>query len=443
MVFSFFKKPPEKMPERPAARPKAPTPVAEPVKPAVPPAQAKPVAPVRQSPTPSLTPRPANPQPLAPPPRPAAPQAPRPASVPPAPRPAKPHPVPVAAGEDDFDSEDLQDFVTVSTIMGVDIREGVDPMQADIEQVVVMYANGQDALARSLLEAHIQVYPCPKGRPFWLMLFDLLQLAGDRPAYDRLCVEYAKSCEMSPPAWKQPAPQTPAAAPGTRHLRLKGVLTAETAGPALAELARCAAGKAPVHIDCGQLLGCDDEVAGQLAAYLRTARQRGPAMVMQAVDALKKRLDERLVTGSPEHEASWLLLLELLQRNDSQEHFEERAIDYAITFEVSPPSWEPRPDSEREVSLPEAESVHYLRGELKNERFDALIPVLELQDAPIVDCGELARLDFFSAGQLVNRLAPYRAAGKEVIIRNPNHLVAGLMAVVGVNKQATVILPKA
>ncbi len=349
----------------------------------------------------------------------------------------------MAVGGDDFDDEEIQDFVTVSTIMGVDIREGVDPMQADIEQVVVMYANGQDALARSLLEAHIQVYPCPKGRPFWLMLFDLLQIAGDRPAYDRLCADYAKSCEMSPPAWKTLARQTPAAAPGTRHLRLKGVLTVETAGPVMAELARCAAGKAPVQIDCGQLLGCDDEVAGQLAEHLRAARQSGPAMHMLAVDALKKRLDERLETGSPEHEASWLLLLELLQRNDSQEHFEERAVDYAITFEVSPPSWEPRVADDLEVSLPETESVYFLRGELKNERFDALMPVLELQNAPIIDCSELVRLDFFSAGQLVNRLAPLRAKGKDVVIRNPNHLVAGLMAVVGVNKQASVILPKA
>jgi hypothetical protein len=36
----------------------------------------------------------------------------------------------------------------------------------------------------------------------------------------------------------------------------------------------------------------------------------------------------------------WLLLLELHQQAFHQEAFEEAAVNYAITFEVSPPSWE-------------------------------------------------------------------------------------------------------
>ncbi len=55
---------------------------------------------------------------------------------------------------------------------------------------------------------------------------------------------------------------------------------------------------------------------------------------------------------------------------------------------------------------------------------------------------KVRRLDFISAGQLVNRLAPYQAAGRDIVIRSPNHLVAELMAVVGLNKQARIIVPK-
>jgi len=441
MVFSFFKKAPEKMPERPAARPKPIAPAA-PVVTAAPlqaPQKSASLAPpvARSKPLPVMPAKPlaAAARPVAPPPviKPAAPLAP--------PRPAL-KPLPPIDDEDDY-SEDLEGFVTVSTIMGIDVRDGVDPMQADIEHVVVMFANGQDALVRSLLEAHIQSYPCPKGRPFWLMLFDFLHIAGDRAAYERLSVEYAKICEMSPPPWRESMSTTVCAVSGVRQLNLKGVLTVDIARPVLAELARLQTAASPVLIDCGQLLGCDDEVAGLLATALRTARQAEQVVNLVAVDHLQQRLDDRLVTGEAAHEASWLLLLELLQRHGSQAHFEERAVDYAITFEVSPPSWEPRQDAAPlEISLPVAETVHYLRGELKNEHFDSLLSVLELQDAPIIDCSELARLDFFSAGQMVNRLSPYRAAGKEVVIRNPNHLVAGLMAVVGVNKQASVILPK-
>ena len=51
-------------------------------------------------------------------------------------------------------------------------------------------------------------------------------------------------------------------------------------------------------------------------------------------------------------------------------------------------------------------------------------------------------MDFSSAGQLVNILAPFKAGGKDVIVRSPNHLVAELMAVVGLNKFARIIVPK-
>ena len=76
------------------------------------------------------------------------------------------------------------------------------------------------------------------------------------------------------------------------------------------------------------------------------------------------------------------------------------------------------------------------------EEMERVIPVIEESEHPIIDFSGVRRLDFVSAGQLVNRLAPYKAAGREVIIRSPNHLVAELMAVVGLNKMARIIVPK-
>jgi anti-anti-sigma regulatory factor len=89
-----------------------------------------------------------------------------------------------------------------------------------------------------------------------------------------------------------------------------------------------------------------------------------------------------------------------------------------------------------------ADDAHYLSGELKGCRFDELVAVIEGTEQPILDFSGVRRLDFVSAGQLVNRLAPYKAAGREIIIRSPNHLVAELMAVVGLNKQARILVPK-
>ena len=71
-----------------------------------------------------------------------------------------------------------------------------------------------------------------------------------------------------------------------------------------------------------------------------------------------------------------------------------------------------------------------------------LIAVLSLTDNVILDFSGVRRMDFSSAGQLVNILAPFKAGGKDVIVRSPNHLVAELMAVVGLNKVARIIVPK-
>src|SRR5262249_39881468 len=42
-------------------------------------------------------------------------------------------------------------------------------------------------------------------------------------------------------------------------------------------------------------------------------------------------------------DAGWMLLLEILRLLGRQNEFEETGIQYCITFEVSPPQWEPPP----------------------------------------------------------------------------------------------------
>jgi anti-anti-sigma regulatory factor len=164
------------------------------------------------------------------------------------------------------------------------------------------------------------------------------------------------------------------------------------------------------------------------------------------VDVFIDRLNSRMVAGDAAHEPSWRLLLELLQRHGPQDAFEERAVDFAVTFELSPPSWEPRsaapaPAASDARGRP-ADDAYYLSGELKGSRFDELASVIDASEHPVLDFSGVRRLDFVSAGQLVNRLAPYKAAGREIVIRCPNHLVAELMAVVGLNKQARILVPK-
>ncbi len=417
MVFSFFKKQPEKMPERQAARPRAPAvrlpevpPPVQPVEEVIPLAEPLPDLEFTLDDQPAIAPGSAK----------------------------------ALAVQDDsgFDMDEFDRDFTESSVMAIDVGHDLDPLQGDIEQAVVLFANGQDAAARSLLETFIRTYPGQEGLRFWLLLFDLLQVVGDQAGFEKLGVEFAEACETSPPTWREQAPVVRNSENGVKLFSLQGVLTAEGLQP-LDELRNMLAAKQPALIDCGKLIGCDDEVAGQFAELLSQARRRGVALTLERAEAFMGRLNDRLQAGDPVHGASWQLLLELLQRLGPQEAFEERAVDYAVTFELSPPSWEVQPVSKSPLpAVTRAADAYYLAGDLKSSRFEELVDVIEQHESPILDFSAVRRMDFFSAGQLVNRLAPYKAAGRDIIIRSPNHLVAELMAVVGLNKQARIIVPK-
>ena len=420
MVFSFFKKPPEKMPERATAKPKAP---------AVP----KPAPPVESAPKiaehlPELEFTRSRPEGLS------AGQS-------------TPETVPSPALDDegfelDFTISQFDRNYSESSVMGINVDHDVDSMQADIEQVAVLYSNGQDAAARALLEAFVKFYRHADGLRIWQMLFDLLQLTGDRAAFDKLGMDFAETCETSAPTWRNLAPVAGPASLGVRSFALQGVLTAEHAKvlePLLASLAD----KRPARIDCSKLVGCDDDIAGQFADLLLDARRKGVVVILDQIENFIPRLRSRLVVGEKDHARVWLLALELLQRHGVQEQFEECAIDFAVTFERSPPSWE----VVKEPVLPASEEnvkrdAHYLSGDIKSARFDELPAILELMDVPVLDFSAVRRLDFFSAGQLANRIAPLKDAGRDVIIRSPNHLVAELMGVVGLNKVSRILVPK-
>lgn len=402
MVFSFFKKPPQKMPERPVARPKAPTP--EPAVTAELEAGEEPVSAVEES--------------------------------------GPPPPKDLPALE--FTDSGL-DF-TDSGISGIQVEHDMDPVQADIEQAAVLFANSQDSAVRAVLEATARAHSGAQGERLWRMLLDLMQVLNDRPAFDKLVEEFTQTCETSPPTWRPL--ESPAAAKqttsGETAVTLQGVI-AGADGPEFQTLRNAVAGKLPVRLDLGKLASCDDAAAEVLLDVLKQSRKVGGALTVEGADGMVGRLSRRLVVGQPEFLGSWHLLLELLLRLGDQEAFEEKAVDYAVTFEVSPPSWEviktPAAGKKPLVAAPE-DDAFYLSGELKNCRFEDVRAYVDKQARPVLDFTAVKRMDFFSAGLLRNILDRCPVQNKEVIIRNPHHLVAELMGIVDLPSVAKIIVRK-
>src|SRR5207237_34434 len=83
------------------------------------------------------------------------------------------------------------------------VSEANPGLCADLENAALHYANGQAAQAREVLELGIVSDDDTRNSPLaWLALFDLLQRANDRAAFDQLALRYVVAFERSAPAWE-------------------------------------------------------------------------------------------------------------------------------------------------------------------------------------------------------------------------------------------------
>jgi len=309
-----------------------------------------------------------------------------------------------------------------------------------VDESAILYANGQLATAEQLLRESLGTLGRHERLPWW-MLFDLYQADGREEAFESIAIDYASHFETSPPAWK-PLPQAPD--------RPAVVALAETfdasLGAAVApRLKRLLDADAPtVRLDFGRVTRIDLDGAACLLAALQTLRAQGRELVLAGADTLMATLRAMLTIGVRQpSQAPWLLLLELLLLTHREKEFEEAAMDYCVTYEVSPPSFE----APRRVSTAPAAPAAGGAG-AQGERFmlpatvsapgSALLEAIDAYAAPrallVLDCSRLARIDYAGASLLQTRLEAHALAGKRVELRELNHLVAALLRLLGMGR---------
>ncbi|HET7776262.1 MAG TPA: STAS domain-containing protein [Azospira sp.] len=330
---------------------------------------------------------------------------------------------------------------------GIELDNESDPLEAVVEQAAVLYANGQEGVAKATLEDAVGRYRAgPTAERLWMMLFDFYQLQGDKTAFENLELEFARTFERSPPAWCETKKAEAVVADGVPTALFKGAMEGSNHA-AFGILADAMEKNPKQRLDLSKVQQLDDAGAERFLKLLLQSAKRKQTLELAGLEVLEKLLAEAARTGTPANPQCWLLQLELLQRFGQQEQFEERAVDYAVTFEVSPPSWDPARVQATPVAAAACPSctdgdgqpdAYCLSGELKNARFNDLKAFAESRDPVVLDFTGVVRIDFVSAGALVNLLTPCKTAGKAVIIRNTNRLVFELLAVVGVNAVARI-----
>lgn len=311
-----------------------------------------------------------------------------------------------------------------------------------VEEAAILYANDQlDAaclvLRASLAEAGSERQP-------WWMLFDLYQVMGMEREFDSVAIDYASRFETSPPAWT-PLSAPGAAAPARQFAGpvptaiLSGRLD-ESIGP---QLARALAPSPSPLVRFEFQAVTDATPAGcfLLLSALQTLRGSERELVLAGADQLAALLRPMLAIGErAASEAPWLLLLELLLLANREKDFEETAMDYCLTFEVSPPSFEapklaaislgasPGPTADRFL-LPAA-----IRGDA-TALLDAIAAHAAQHPALVLDCSRLEHIDYAAANALAAQLRGIAGHGREVVLRDLNHVVAVLLRLLGAGGQ--------
>ncbi len=304
---------------------------------------------------------------------------------------------------------------------------------ASLSEAAELHSNGDDLAACKTLELAIR-NAGSLGEfvaAAWLCLFELLTLLGRRTAFDQLALAYAKRFEESPPTWTEAALQASEmdmTTGGHAQIALTGKLTAAV-GDTLKKVMQLAQGNSVVRLELSKLTDADNDGCTLVRRALIALKKAGRECLLGNPKALADILQGKVVMGRRKDESMWLLLLDVYQLMGDQNAFEETAVNYAVTFEVSPPSWDAKAIPSSTESEPETSmdlnagggSNFALRGQLVGASAAdfAGVDALAAAEGPIeIDASALVRIDKASADELRTKLEALKQSGRTIELKN-------------------------
>jgi ABC-type transporter Mla MlaB component len=339
----------------------------------------------------------------------------------------------------------------------IEVTHGNAGMCAVLENAVLLFASGHAEPARALLAEGIESDKDTRASPLaWLALFDLVQRAADRSAFEQLALQYVVQFERSAPTWDDRVRATggPHPAPGG-YVGVTGRLTAASATQ-LESLRRAIAKNASqARFDLAAIAEFDDAGARLLADVLGEARLRGYPLRLQRPEKLTLALEAAVKRGRSGGEGAWLLSLEFLQWQNDRAAFDDRAVDYAVTFEVSPPSWDPPEIAQATAAQgPDTGAAAAAAGETVADDPDTTAEVLALsgvvsgshpeqvvsltafaeeREVVPVDMTQIERVDFVGAGAVYNAIKAIEERRKAVQIFGATPIIRAILLLIGVS----------
>jgi hypothetical protein len=359
----------------------------------------------------------------------------------------------------------------------------------ELEEASIRFANGDDDGA----EAGLLEVLGPQGTRVnhdetWLTLFDLYRAIGRQPGFETAAIEFASRFGRSAPQWFS-LPEivgrmnTPAstAVPS-------GVPVADWNCPAIFGTQTLAALNAalnkatpPFKLNWAKLNSIVESAVEPLTRLFTQWATQNVQLRFMGAESLEKVLKD--ATPSGDRSASptwWKLRMEVLRVMHRPDEFELVALDYCVTYEVSPPSWDSARcdyktlqadgsvarntiigeafrdsvvssfaagtgygDSQMPSMNSQLSSVATveLSGQILGdgkEAIDILDAKLADADIMIVSCARLMRIDFTAAGTLLNWVTARESEGRQVQFVDVHRLVAAFFNVIGISEHARI-----
>jgi anti-anti-sigma regulatory factor len=327
-----------------------------------------------------------------------------------------------------------------------------------IEEAAILFANGLTEPAEAGLRAAIHADALgDAAQRAWLMLFELFQQRGDKAAFDNLTIEYVLRFESSPPAWIDYRDEPAAAGAAARSdggaplVRLPATVDA-TVVRVLEQLKNHSAQHQALTLDASGVREIDLVGAELLLRVINAFKRASHELMVLGADQLIVPLRAAVEPGRRDQsDAAWMLMLEVYRLLQRQHDFEETGIQYCITYEVSPPSWEPPPPTLKTRAAtpadrptePVVDDTTAWRGTVRGggePQFGRLLTAAKTDKRVTIDCTYLKRIEFATASALLSLLTKLRQSGVVVEFRNVNPLIAALYSLLGVDLVAEVQL---
>jgi ABC-type transporter Mla MlaB component len=328
---------------------------------------------------------------------------------------------------------------------GIEVQEAMGGLVPELEEAAILYANGKIGETATLLNRYLLDHRANPDPLPWYMLFDLYEVSDQSAPFEDAAVDFAVKFERSPPTW----------APRDKPKKAYQPAPLMTYGEKYGSLERVKQSRffeeaefAPyVRLDVSKTLAPDEETARAiLNDILRLHEMRKPAELIGG-PGFAVRLDAAR-QGNRLTETGWFLFLAVLQLLGREQDFDNAAVDYAVAFEVSPPSYTPpRPvpnkNGAQEIhAAPSPETAFMLTGFIGpgcESQFKALKQFAEGRTQVEIDLSQVSRIDFSVVGLLLESLISISEAGSKILFKEGNELVNTLLHIVGASQYAVVL----